>query len=1616
MEQMEIESSTKRVPKLTAKAQEDKLQQLKGARKAKLRYLTRKMKEIEALMDDANNAGDVNAIISGDFAATYIEFCAANDAVKTLMSDAQVFDDQAQWFEPKAKYLNAFVEKSESWLQEVNKQENEAKRLDAEIEPADSVSLIHSQNSKRQNASRPSSVVSSAVSSTVSATSCKAEAQKAALLARVGTLQKRVEIERQEALLKARREELELQTAIAAVNAKLEVLTVKESDCPANVAFREDVTVNQRGPDQGSECSFSTVLSEHDDFGQKGHGNRAQSTLRHSDTGRSDRPHLLRDMFGNQLSTDHGSAVGVQDLLTVMQRQNEITKLLVKQQKVSTLPPINIPVFSGNPLEFSFFLKAFEHGIEERTESNKDRLHFLEQFTQGRPKVLVRSCAYMNPDKGYVEAKRLLCKNFGNEYTIASAYIQKALQWPVIRSEDGDALTEFAVFLTSCCNTVDSVDYMNEMDSTTNMRIIISKLPFKIKEKWRGVACDIQEKSGKKVRFTDVVNFVDKQAKIASHPLFGNIQEPASPKQRHEKEKRENAKRHKEKKSVFATDVTSDTSSSEQAKGNTSADGIEKQCVFCQKKGHTLDCCRIIKQKPNKEKLDFLKSKGLCFGCLKQGHLSKGCKQKQICQTCSKKHPTILHFDREESAFSAEESQITQQTVQSSASTDNETCGCTGAGEAACALSIVPVKVRCLRSNRTVEAYAFLDPGSTGTFCTEELMRNLMTTGKKTNILLRTMGKEGIVSTNVVMGLEVSAVDEDNFIKLPKVFTQSKIPFRKENIPQQSDVDRWPYLRDVQLKRIDGEIGLLIGTNVPKALEPWKVINSDGNGPYAVKTLLGWTINGPLKEENASGESSEWPRVTVNRISVATLEELTERQIKLDFPEHDMAEKLEMSFEDKQFMDSVSNSVKMVDGHYSIGLPFKNKDIVFPDNSVFAVQRAECLKRKLIKNPQLHQDYSKFMAQTLTNGYAQEVPTEDDRKSNKRTWYIPHHGVYHPTKHKLRVVFDCAATYRGTSLNSCLLQGPDLTSSLIGVLTRFRQEPIAFMADIEGMFNQVKVPQEDADVLRFLWWPQGDLSQQLKKYRMVVHIFGATSSPSCASYALRKCAEDNQAHFSSTAANTILRNFYVDDCLKSVGTEKQAIALIQDLEAMCAAGGFKLTKWVSNSKSVLASVREEERADKVKMLDLENDCLPIERALGVQWCVEADTLQFRVCIQSKPLTRRGVLSMVSTIYDPLGILAPIILPVKHILQELCRTKHAWDDDMPEALAMQWQQWVMTLDHLTTFEVKRCIKPANFGEITSARLHHFADASEKGYGVATYLVSRNCQNQTHCAFIMGKARVTPLKPVTIPRLELTAAVVAARMDKMIRAELDINLTDSIFWTDSTSVLQYLKNETTRYRTFVANRVAAIRDRTETSQWRYVNTSANPPYASHFGGIWERQIRTLRKILSSILHQQAVDEEGLHTLLCEVEAIINSRPISRISTDPNDLEALTPNHLLLMKAKTSLPPGLFDRKDVYSRRRWRQVQYLADLFWRRWTKEYLPDLQKRQKWSRPQRNISEDDIVLIVNDSAPRNSWMMGRVVETIKDVKGQVRQARVKSSSGVFLRPVTKLCLLVEGDM
>lgn len=221
-------------------------------------------------------------------------------------------------------------------------------------------------------------------------------------------------------------------------------------------------------------------------------------------------------------------------------------------------------------------------------------------------------------------------------------------------------------------------------------------------------------------------------------------------------------------------------------------------------------------------------------------------------------------------------------------------------------------------------------------------------------------------------------------------------------------------------------------------------------------------------------------------------------------------------------------------------------------------------------------------------------------------------------------------------------------------------------------------------------------------------------------------------------------------------------------------------------------------------------------------------------VRPHTVTRRGILSVVGSMYDPLGFLAPVILPAKQILQDLCRTKLGWDEEIPQVVAQRWQKWLNEFMLLKTFSIRRCFAPKDFGQLATAQLHHFCDASEAGYGWVSYLRLLNMNQEVTVAFVMGKARVSPLKQTTIPRLELAAAVLAVRMDKMLKTELDNQLEESVFWSDSmTACIQYIANKTKRFKTYVANRICIMQELSKAEQWRHISSKLNPADAASRG---------------------------------------------------------------------------------------------------------------------------------------------------------------------------------------
>lgn len=232
-----------------------------------------------------------------------------------------------------------------------------------------------------------------------------------------------------------------------------------------------------------------------------------------------------------------------------------------------------------------------------------------------------------------------------------------------------------------------------------------------------------------------------------------------------------------------------------------------------------------------------------------------------------------------------------------------------------------------------------------------------------------------------------------------------------------------------------------------------------------------------------------------NKVREIVTPQVLNKMFELDFSEQTDDKEQGYSLEDKKFLKIVSQGTRHTeDCHYEIPLPFCRDDLHFPENKDQVLQRARWLRKKLINDETFYKNYVNFMNSILTKGFARKVPSDHLSAKTGQVWYIPHHGIYHAKKpNKIRVLFNCSTRFRGTSLNDPLLQGPDLTNRLTGVLTRFYQGLVTFMSDIDAMFHQVRVPEGQRDFLHFLWWPDGDLTQNLEEYQMNVHLFGAVS-------------------------------------------------------------------------------------------------------------------------------------------------------------------------------------------------------------------------------------------------------------------------------------------------------------------------------------------------------------------------------------------------------------------------------------------------------------------------------------------------------------------------------------------
>ncbi|XP_063629855.1 uncharacterized protein LOC134801251 [Cydia splendana] len=602
--------------------------------------------------------------------------------------------------------------------------------------------------------------------------------------------------------------------------------------------------------------------------------------------------------------------------------------------------------------------------------------------------------------------------------------------------------------------------------------------------------------------------------------------------------------------------------------------------------------------------------------------------------------------------------------------------------------------------------------------------------------------------------------------------------------------------------------------------------------PVAINTALGWVLF-------AFGCSKTAPAETVNHAIVsepavadvsdrAVLEQLIREQYSLDsigISKHEAR-----SVDDDRAIQILERTARRLpNGHFEVGLLWKSDNLSVPDSRKLALSRLLSLEKKMARDFQYAERYRENIHDMFRKGYAELCTEEPSAKSP--VWILPHFGVTNPNKpNKLRVVHDAAAKSHGVSLNSLLLTGPDLLQPLLGILLRFREGKIALTGDIREMFPQVKIRAEDRDAQRFLW--RDSPKDPIMTYRMSSMIFGAASSPFTAIYIKNKNAVEWQERFPD-AAQAIIADHYMDDCIVSLNCVDKAAKLAAEITNIHKHAGFEMRSWTSNIPSALRLLPKESLAEISVArnnvdVDLGRLTAPV-RTLGLIWQPVSDKIGFNIGIKGERLlpnrlTKREVLAHVMRVFDPLGILAPVVITGRIMFQNAWRKGIDWDEELSQSDSAAWRLWFDDLIAISGLQIPRCYLLSEL-KIDKCELHLFCDASESAFAAVAYWRFVLENGEVKLALICSKVRVAPLKQISINRLELQGALIAARLASTICETHRFKPINRVFWCDSMTVLGWLRSEARLFKPFVSHRVAEIMEITDVKEWRWVPSQLN-----------------------------------------------------------------------------------------------------------------------------------------------------------------------------------------------
>lgn len=1074
-----------------------------------------------------------------------------------------------------------------------------------------------------------------------------------------------------------------------------------------------------------------------------------------------------------------------------------------------------LPTFTGKPEEWQSFIESYKTTTTEFDYSNLHNIMRLREAISGKARETVE--ALLSNSANVTAILDVLEETYGRPEQLIKSQIEKMRQITPIAEDNLDQIVNLANKVTNMTTFLKNANGEHHLTNPTLLSEIVGKLPIARQLQW-AEKCLLLDKPATLIEFSDYLNGIRRIANMVS-----DSQPIASLQKRH---------------TATATPAASTSANLTKNSGRkfVHVAVVNKKCILCNGECSDLEHCSLFKSISVEARWEKVKDLKVCFSCMKKGHRTNQCYKKKQCSVngCNRVHNVLLHNTNKDTTstntmpHSRENAGTIAAPVPNAegASTSNRVSCHYNDNFAAEDVLFQVIPVKLYGHGTEVSTYAFIDDGANATIIDNQLAHQLGIRGQKSVLELRWLNRRMSSESTEIITIDISGVDKDSKIyRMSNVHTSGNLALPTQSFDVGEYTEQNVYLSDLPLHSYEKVQPKVIISLIHAYLTVPVEVPRTGLGPIATKTRLGWLAYGPLS--NNVTESPRWLCHTyVKKCDIMTdLNNLISSYFSIESFGIKPNVKPPVSKDDARAMHILKNTIRKVQDRYEVALLWKESCPPFPESLAMAMKRLEGVERKMARDPVFAAEYCKKIEHYLKMGYAERLSTEDAEKRTAKTFYIPHFGVKNPNKSGIRLVFDAAAEVRNISLNKMLLPGPDINQPLLAILFKFRQAPVAVTGDIQEMFHQISVKKEDCDSQRFIW-RKGKPENPIETFVMKRLIFGATCSPAVAQY-VKNCNAKTFENVYPRAVQAICERHYVDDYVDCFKTEDEAITVVNQVINIHKAAGFNLRSIKSNSdkvKNFFGGQGEQEEA-----VNIEKE---YDRILGMHWLTKSDVFVFKLKFNKMPIeilefqrkpTKRELLSLHMSIFDPYGFLVNFMVTAKIIMQAVWKSGIQWDEQISDELYMRWKSWMEELPKVLQFKIPRCY--VSTFETTAVDLHIFVDASEQALAVVAYWRAVMA-GQVNLAFVAAKSSCAPIRYHTIPKMELQAATMGVRLKQTIAAYHDVKIRNCIFWSDSNTVLRWIRSDHRRYKQYVANRVAEILESSGIDQWRWCPGDLNP----------------------------------------------------------------------------------------------------------------------------------------------------------------------------------------------